>query len=1093
MRHNENKGVTNNELFKEYLKIYKNSTYNTDELEILFGINKRINKINFDNTISKIKSLGFKCKNEMGDFTLKISTLYNDERTGNVKQSNIRTEINHLSSIKNYCNNERFNIDDIPPNINFLQKSYKKKDNDETLYGIVYKEYNLKINYKIERNKYKSDRDNKVNDMLDKWSELKKTFRYIKRFTYIHDDLPFKIDFSIVRTSKKVWDNIKKRNKYVYEYSIKNSNIFNNPINYEIELELIKNKCDGYDIDRLMQLIKRGMTYILSGLQFTNYPIAYTGNNSIKYIQNEYLRLINNDRDMDRDIDNKDFIGPSSISLEMSNIIRNKENMGNIPNINHEYCVTEKADGLRKLLYISKDGLIYLIDHNMNIQYTGCRTRHHNNYGTIIDGEHVMYDKHGNYINNYLCFDIYFMGKKDIRHLPFLKNNNNDGRYDYLIDYIKALDIEYISKSNTKYFIINIKKFYSNMGQNDIYEQCKKIINNINNDLYDYNTDGLVFTPINKSVGCDKLVKHVKSRKVTWKWSLKWKPPNHNTIDFLITTKKDKNGMDWVGNMFESGVNNKHNKSIKQYKNITLRVGYSIKRHGYLNPCGDIYDDKIYNDIDNDNDIENDYRPAPFIPYEPTPDYDIFSCNIPLVNKGNEMHMTLENSDEVFNDETIVEFRYEPKNDKHWRFIPIKVRYDKTEDYLSNNKVYGNDFRTALSVWKSINNPITEHMITTGVNIPDNIDNEDIYYNKKTGYNTTQSLRDFHNRYVKRQLIHNISKPGDTLIDMTVGKAGDLYKWVDARLSFILGIDLSKDNIENRKDGACVRYLNMRKKYNNSFDAIFLTGNSSKNILNTNAFSDDRTKMVARALYGMGNKDPKILGNGVYRLYGKAKNGFDIISNQFSTHYFFKDIDTLKNFIINLCENCKLNGYFIGTCYDGKRVFKLLETYEQGDSLKLTEHNNVKWEIKKLYNNDELQNNSNSLGMSIDIYQESINKTITEYLVNFDYFIRVMENYGFIPAPLIDIEKHGFNSAIGSFQDLYDKMEHELSIKKLWYKNIKNANKMSKNDKLISFLNNYFIFKKVRNVDCKKVQININEKFSIVRNIVKFKRRIKII
>tara|TARA_B000000557_G_scaffold143283_1_gene116318 strand:- start:865 stop:2019 length:1155 start_codon:yes stop_codon:yes gene_type:complete len=384
-------------------------------------------------------------------------------------------------------------------------------------------------------------------------------------------------------------------------------------------------------------------------------------------------------------------------------------------------------------------------------------------------------------------------------------------------------------------------------------------------------------------------------------------------------------------------------------------------------------------------------------------------------------------------------------------------------------------------------------MITTGVNIPDNIDNEDIYYNKKTGYNTTQSLRDFHNRYVKRQLIHNISKPGDTLIDMTVGKAGDLYKWVDARLSFILGIDLSKDNIENRKDGACVRYLNMRKKYNNSFDAIFLTGNSSKNILNTNAFSDDRTKMVARALYGMGNKDPKILGNGVYRLYGKAKNGFDIISNQFSIHYFFKDIDTLKNFIINLCENCKLNGYFIGTCYDGKRVFKLLETYEQGDSLKLTEHNNVKWEIKKLYNNDELQNNSNSLGMSIDIYQESINKTITEYLVNFDYFIRVMENYGFIPAPLIDIEKHGFNSAIGSFQDLYDKMEHELSIKKLWYKNIKNANKMSKNDKLISFLNNYFIFKKVRNVDCKKVQININEKFSIVRNIVKFKRRIKII
>ena len=43
------------------------------------------------------------------------------------------------------------------------------------------------------------------------------------------------------------------------------------------------------------------------------------------------------------------------------------------------------------------------------------------------------------------------------------------------------------------------------------------------------------------------------------------------------------------------------------------------------------------------------------------------------------------------------------------------------------------------------------------------------------------------------------------------------------------------------------------------------------------------------ALYGEGNKNPDDIGKGVADLYGIAEKGFDIISNQFSTHYFFKN------------------------------------------------------------------------------------------------------------------------------------------------------------------------------------------------------------
>ena len=43
-------------------------------------------------------------------------------------------------------------------------------------------------------------------------------------------------------------------------------------------------------------------------------------------------------------------------------------------NINNNYTVTEKADGIRKLLYVDDTGKVYLINSNMQIQYSGMKT-----------------------------------------------------------------------------------------------------------------------------------------------------------------------------------------------------------------------------------------------------------------------------------------------------------------------------------------------------------------------------------------------------------------------------------------------------------------------------------------------------------------------------------------------------------------------------------------------------------------------------------------------------------------------------------------------------------------------------------------------
>ena len=143
---------------------------------------------------------------------------------------------------------------------------------------------------------------------------------------------------------------------------------------------------------------------------------------------------------------------------------------------------------------------------------------------------------------------------------------------------------------------------------------------------------------------------------------------------------------------------------------------------------------------------------------------------------------------DIIKDDTIVEFAYIMSNDKHFRWIPIKNRHDKTFSYkkgvrdqkykfniltkyleqrnvrLLHNEFnvikylarivnlnvgdkqkiknaypsykyipvseinYGNNFNTANSVWRSIHNPVTGQIITTGENIPD--ETEEKYYRR---------------------------------------------------------------------------------------------------------------------------------------------------------------------------------------------------------------------------------------------------------------------------------------------------------------------------------------------------------------------------
>lgn len=63
--------------------------------------------------------------------------------------------------------------------------------------------------------------------------------------------------------------------------------------------------------------------------------------------------------------------------------------------------------------------------------------------------------------------------------------------------------------------------------------------------------------------------------------------------------------------------------------------------------------------------------------------------------------------------------------------------------------------------------------------------------------------------------------------------------------------------------------------------------------------------------------------------YGKGEQGFDISSIQFAVHYMFENEETLEGFARNICECTKKGGIFIGTTFNGKKVFELLKKWNK--------------------------------------------------------------------------------------------------------------------------------------------------------------------
>ena len=401
--------------------------------------------------------------------------------------------------------------------------------------------------------------------------------------------------------------------------------------------------------------------------------------------------------------------------------------------------------------------------------------------------------------------------------------------------------------------------------------------------------------------------------------------------------------------------------------------------------------------------------------------------------------------------------RYNGIQSNGFDWSPLRVRTDKE---------YPQWFKIADNIWKTIINPVSQDMITgeEELRVEDVIE-ENKYYVSDNMIDNSMPIRQMHN-FIKGLLIDDVLKISGkniSILDTSCGRGGDNQKYLRTgkkNIKFILGLDIS-DNVRE----AANRYYHESLK-GNVPRGLFLQFDTSKNIKNKEGCMNETCKDILDVIFGNKSSYDKKYET-LYKDYNSiAKKGFDIVSSQFSFHYYFKNEETLRGYLQNLKELVNPGGYFIGTCYDGMKVMKMISMSETGNIQGRDKKDVLIYDIVKKYDLSSFDYDkddiTNMFGQEISVYMSSIGQYITEYLVNFQFVIEIMKEYGF--EPLSSEKLSNLKIPIGNFENIIDRVDSLLEDSEKDIRRAYHEAKTVQKDEIyreLSSLNNWFVFKKI--------------------------------
>lgn len=973
-----------------------------------------------------------------------------EDRMNIITPEQVRFSITGMSAIEEYCRNDNI------ASAAGMEAMIKDRTGPENNVDIP--EYGVRV--KVRREIALAMNDPSVLDMMKRWPQQRKAFRILRRWTFMGEGLRF--DLSMVRTTPK-----DSKGQFKWQTQFKQRDITKEEAFYEIEVELLRPSVPSSPevVKDSMKTLIRGVGEVLRGIQ--KHHLLVRKSVAARVLQG-YKELVKTER----------FRGVAPITMVIENM--GKEPVPTIANIRTGYNVTDKADGLRMMGYVTEKGELFLIDMTLNVYRTGLKRKAVAN--SLVDGEYVTRDKDNNPIQQYIAFDCYVaQDGKDVSQMPFASASTSSapGRHSALTDWVTKWNegdgptvVPGAGVTEKGKILVSMKTFlFANAGDTSIFQCCAKVLDSAKL----YHTDGLILTPNSVPIP--------KNPGVGWRDQLKWKPADENTVDFLCIFDKDpETRTDAVTSSTMPGTG-----EVVQYKTMRLYVGSDLDP-AYENPRGTILFEQPLPGQGQQQQRQGrgissrkvPYKPVLFNPSElPDTMASVSYVKLETMLGNDEDFVRCEApSEDPIQDRSIVEMRYEPGNEPGWRWIPMRVRYDKTERYQRATKTgnYGgtmNKDAAAEGVWNSIHEPITRHMIRTGSDQPSVAEVKamsggvaavasgevtKVYYERKgpkEDLMIIRGLRDFHNRYIKEEILlgSGLRGGGKTLVDLACGQGGDLTKWVREKVDFVFGTDIAGEGIRDPQNGAYRRYLNqvmLHGGFSSMGKMIFTIGSSARNLASGEAGATPEESNIMRSILGRVSPDgpvPPFVASSA----GRLRQGADCVAIMFAIHYFFENEASLAGIMRNISDTLKIGGLFVGCCFDGEKVFDALRGIPEGGSLVGQEGGTEVWKLTKRYSTTDLTNGVESIGLPIDVEFVSIGTQQREYLVPFGLLKAKMAEIG---CELLTKEECAALRLVNStalFEESYDMA-----------RKAKKDYVMTPTVRQYSFFNRWFIFKRRR-------------------------------
>jgi SAM-dependent methyltransferase len=832
---------------------------------------------------------------------------------------------------------------------------------------------------------------------------------------------------------------------------------------YEVEIELVDGEAASRDVPGAVRELFRLATLVYANLEATRFPMSKPRQAATL---REYLALCTRLRLLpllagglpsDEALARRPrsfFVGPGPVSMDWTALT--EEGSPSIVREPREYAVTVKADGERGLLFVPESGVAVTINSRLEVRDTGRRLQPwhtedsaatataqqpQQEHPLLLDGEVIQ----GPGPRLFLAFDAYVLRGTSMVGLPLLLRKGDQqppwagdpNESSRLLSRVRGATLaeKALARATSLSDAAMRVRAKAHLPL-DVPGVVSRLLDE-SRTLVEYGSDGLVFTPSALPVGGSH------GLTGTWDRVLKWKPPEMNTIDFLVRSGGAGAGAEAASARWRLMVGCKRGTVGGGGGGVAdpTRTAPPLDVIGLLAERSDALEwvSRAVAAEDGGGDgADEQYEFATMVLPRP--------CRCQL--DGSPVKEGL-----------VVECSFVGGA---WR--PLRARPDKTRLFRMMGGIRGaaNDVSVARNIWSSICNPVTEAMVRGDAPVPIELysakEEAGGYYARDHDVRRDRlasfPMMDFHTRHVKGGCLIRALAGRRALLDVGCGKAGDLGRWLEHGFRVVVGVDSDEDNLLNPEDGAYARLAKRRFRTPRELEdrrILFLQWDLREPLeprYDTPLVRDRALLLVGRTALAHFEKTkaPKGLA-GLFSIANVER--FDAATAMFCLHYFFCDRRSATNVLQTVASRLVQGGLFVACFLDAHLVDALLSRSKERAARGVTPDGRLMWELVARYealSEDPAEN----FGKTIDVFIESINRVVPEPLLDHRLLVSLCAEVGLRPHDAGRFMSARSLPATGTFEQLFRQLDPGDPM----------ARNMTEQHKTLSFMHRWVVFVK---------------------------------